>query len=71
MLINSIVNASPYFSCLIADLSWQLFKSVEKTVNGEVKVRLMNQVKWSIMDSASFIRGTATNKFVRDQYESR
>jgi hypothetical protein len=71
MLINPIVNESYYFSCLIADLSWHFFNSVEKTVDGEVKMRLMNQVKWSIMDSASFTRGTAMKKFVREQYESR
>jgi hypothetical protein len=71
MLINSIVNESHYFSCLIADLSWQLFKSVERNVGGEVKMRLMNQVKWSVTGSASFTRGTAIKKFVRDQYESR
>jgi hypothetical protein len=71
MLINPIVNESYYFSCLIADLSWQFFNSVEKNVDGEVKMQLMNQVKWSIMDSASFPRRTAIRNFVRDQYESR
>jgi len=70
MLINPIVNESHYFTCLIADLSWHFFNRVEKTVDGEVKMRLMNQVKWSIMDSASFPRTTATRNFIRDQYES-
>jgi hypothetical protein len=71
MLINSIVNESHYFSCLIADLSWQLFKSVERNVGGEVKMRLMNQVKWSVTGSATFPRTIGMKKFVRDQYESR